>query len=99
MTPLQGPPQYTPRPEKGYTGRCVHYHGKGDGEEGGTRFPPGPPGPFSSFGERMDLTGGSLRLFRAAGINVYLHWSWFVVAVVLIGYRQDVYHAPAWKVA
>src|SRR5947209_15751163 len=23
---------------------------------------------------------GSLRLFRAAGIDVYLHWTWFIVA-------------------
>jgi Zn-dependent protease len=47
----------------------------------------------------MDLTGGSLRLFRAAGIDVYLHWSWFLVAVLQITYRPDVYHTGAWKVA
>ena len=48
----------------------------------------------------MDLSlRGSFRLFRAAGINVYLHWSWFVVAFVQIRYREDVYQSPAWKVA
>jgi Zn-dependent protease len=48
----------------------------------------------------MDLTTrGSFRLFRVAGITVFLHWSWFVVAVLQISAREDVYHAPAWKVA
>ena len=28
----------------------------------------------------MDLTRGAFRLFRAAGVDVYLHWSWFLVA-------------------
>jgi Zn-dependent protease len=46
----------------------------------------------------MDLTTrGSFRLFRAAGVNVYLHWSWFLVAFLQISYRPDVFHHPAWK--
>src|SRR5436190_1136236 len=33
----------------------------------------------------MDLsTRGALRLFRAAGIDVYLHWSWFLIAGPLV---------------
>jgi Zn-dependent protease len=46
----------------------------------------------------MDLTGGSFRLFRIAGIDVYLHWSWFLVAVLQITYRPAFYDAAAWKV-
>ena len=30
---------------------------------------------------------GSLRLFRAAGIDVFVHWSWFVVAAIEFQYR------------
>ena len=30
------------------------------------------------------LNQGTIRLFRLAGINVYLHWSWFLVAVYMI---------------
>jgi len=30
---------------------------------------------------------GSLRLFRLAGIDVYLHWSWLLVAIFLVQYR------------
>jgi Zn-dependent protease len=44
-------------------------------------------------------TSGSFRLFRLAGIDVFLHWSWFAVAVVQIVLRPNVYEAPAWKVA
>jgi Zn-dependent protease len=47
----------------------------------------------------MDLTGGSIRLFRVVGISVYLHWSWFLVAVLQIYSRPADYQAPVWKVA
>jgi len=30
------------------------------------------------------MANGSIKLFRFAGITVYLHWSWFLVAVFLI---------------
>jgi len=33
------------------------------------------------------LESGSIRLFRAFGITVFLHWSWFVVAYLLYMYR------------
>ncbi|MFO0876606.1 MAG: M50 family metallopeptidase [Gemmataceae bacterium] len=45
---------------------------------------------------------GSFRLFRAAGIDVYLHWSWFLIALILVTSRRPdgmEYQAPAWKVA
>jgi hypothetical protein len=29
----------------------------------------------------MPTNEGSIRLFRLAGIDVFLHWSWFVVAL------------------
>src|SRR6185312_3994888 len=31
---------------------------------------------------------GSVRLFRASGIEVFLHWSWFVVAVYEINQQS-----------
>lgn len=42
---------------------------------------------------------GSLRLFRFSGIQVYLHWSWFLVAVYQVTARSGAYESPAWKVA
>jgi Zn-dependent protease len=42
---------------------------------------------------------GSFRLFRFAGINVYLHWSWFVVAMYEISTRMAHYTSPFWNVA
>ncbi len=49
----------------------------------------------------MDLSlRGSFHLFRLAGISVYLHWSWFLVAVLQISWRPDEYRGnDAWKVA
>jgi Zn-dependent protease len=44
-------------------------------------------------------TSGSFRLFRLAGIDVFLHWSWFFVAAIQIWARPDEYQVPAWKVA
>jgi Zn-dependent protease len=42
---------------------------------------------------------GSFRLFRAAGIDVYLHWSWFLVAFLMIGSkRPEDYQTTSWKV-
>ena len=35
---------------------------------------------------------GSIHLFRFAGINVYLHWSWFLVAIYQISYRMQIPH-------
>ncbi|MFO0929304.1 MAG: site-2 protease family protein [Gemmataceae bacterium] len=47
----------------------------------------------------MDSTRrGSLRLFQVAGIEVYLHWSWFLVAYWQISLRPDEYGNNAWKV-
>lgn len=40
---------------------------------------------------------GSIRLFRFAAIDVYLHWSWFLVAVYQFTQRQHNYSAPLWS--
>ena len=39
---------------------------------------------------------GSFRLFRFAGIDVYLHWSWFLVAVYGISIRAGRYSSAVW---
>ncbi len=41
---------------------------------------------------------GSFHLFRLAGIDVYLHWSWFVVAVIELGSRRANYSSVTWNV-
>ena len=39
---------------------------------------------------------GSIRLFRLWGIEVFLHWSWFLVAVYSISTRVGKYQSPLW---
>src|ERR1035437_2661628 len=41
---------------------------------------------------------GSFRLFRFAGIDVYVHWSWFLIAVYGISIRTGGYSSMAWPV-
>ncbi|HEY6339841.1 MAG TPA: site-2 protease family protein [Candidatus Sulfotelmatobacter sp.] len=41
---------------------------------------------------------GSIRLFRFAGIDLFLHWSWFVVAVYEIQSRRGSYSSVTWNV-
>jgi Zn-dependent protease len=41
---------------------------------------------------------GSIRLGRAAGIELYLHWSWFIVALIEIEHRTRSYTSPVWNV-
>jgi Zn-dependent protease/predicted RNA-binding Zn-ribbon protein involved in translation (DUF1610 family) len=40
---------------------------------------------------------GGFRLFRLAGIDVFLHWTWFVVAVIEVR-RAQAYSSPVWSV-
>lgn len=42
---------------------------------------------------------GSFKLFRFAGIDVYLHWLWFVLAFYQIFQRDRAYSSQAWNVA
>ena len=41
---------------------------------------------------------GSIRLLRVAGIELYLHWSWFLVAYYGISQRLGSYTTPLWNV-
>lgn len=45
------------------------------------------------------LQNGTLRLFRAAGIEVFLHWSWFLVAAYEIMDKSSRYSSRAWNAA
>jgi Zn-dependent protease len=46
----------------------------------------------------MPTRRGSIRLFQLFGIEVYLHWSWFVVAMYGIQSRGHQYHSIGWNV-
>src|SRR6516165_3946792 len=50
-------------------------------------------------GLMLPSSSGSFRLFRVAGIDVFLHWSWLVVAVLEVQFRADAYPSQAWNVA
>jgi Zn-dependent protease len=41
---------------------------------------------------------GAMRLFRVVGIDVFLHYSWFVVAVIELQTRTKSYGSPIWNV-
>jgi len=45
----------------------------------------------------MPTQKGAIRLFQICGITVFLHWSWFFVAVLDIQ-RQSVYSSIVWSV-
>ena len=55
---------------------------------------------FDSIRRRSmnNLTAGSLPLFRIAGIQVYLHWTWLVVAYFEIVNRVNKYQSMTWNV-
>jgi len=43
--------------------------------------------------------GGTIRLFKFSGIQVYLHFSWFLVAAYEFTRRADVYNSKVWAAA
>ncbi len=47
----------------------------------------------------MNSRNGSLRMARIAGIDVWVHWSWLLMAVVVIDWRRSAYHSEWWVVA
>ena len=47
----------------------------------------------------MPTSQGAIHLFRFTGIDVFLHWSWFVVALFEISERTRQYRSPVWNVA
>jgi Zn-dependent protease len=42
---------------------------------------------------------GSFRLFRVAGIQVYLHWSWLLVGYLELQFRSSAYTSKVWAIA
>ncbi|MEY2548333.1 MAG: hypothetical protein QOD64_915, partial [Verrucomicrobiota bacterium] len=40
--------------------------------------------------------GGTIRLFKFSGIQVYLHFSWFIVAAYQYSRRASSYESPIW---
>jgi len=42
---------------------------------------------------------GSIRLFQMWGINVFLHWSWAVIAILELQFRQNHYSSQIWNAA
>src|SRR5580700_9771436 len=46
----------------------------------------------------MPTRNGSFHLFKLFGIDVYLHWSWFIVALIEIQYRKGNYTSVSWNV-
>src|SRR5882724_5229019 len=44
------------------------------------------------------LRQGAIRLFRLAGVDVFLHWSWFLVAAFEINGRAGTYSSVTWNV-
>src|SRR5947199_6683370 len=41
---------------------------------------------------------GTIRLFRFAGVDVFLHWSWFLIAVFEISTMKERYSSVFWNV-
>jgi len=54
---------------------------------------------MSSGSARYQRVPGTVRLFQAFGINVYLHWSWAVVAIVELQIRHSSYSSQIWNMA
>ena len=46
----------------------------------------------------MNIRKGSIRLFRFAGIDLFLHWSWFLAAAYIIGEQEQKYSSLSWNV-
>lgn len=39
---------------------------------------------------------GAIRLFRFRGIDVFLHWSWAIIALIALRTRSEIYESPFW---
>jgi Zn-dependent protease len=44
----------------------------------------------------MPTQGGSIRLFKVAGIEVFLHWSWFLIAFYEVQVWRSMFSSPLW---
>lgn len=47
----------------------------------------------------MPTNKGAFKIFTLAGISVYVHWSWFLVAFYSIQYRTHEYSSMIWNTA
>lgn len=47
----------------------------------------------------MPTRKGAFKIFSLAGIGVYVHWSWFIVAIYSVQYRTHEYGSMIWNVA
>ena len=45
----------------------------------------------------MPTRQGSFHLFRIFSIDVYLHWSWFLIAAIELSERKGQYQSPIWN--
>src|SRR5215813_2579195 len=43
-------------------------------------------------------TAGAFQIFQFAGVDVFLHWSWFLVALFEINSRSRAYSSLVWNV-
>ncbi|HXB59398.1 MAG TPA: site-2 protease family protein [Candidatus Acidoferrales bacterium] len=46
----------------------------------------------------MPTRRGSFHLFKLFGIDVYLHWSWFLVAIIELQIRRGLYSSITWNI-
>src|SRR5580658_2576495 len=46
----------------------------------------------------MPTRQGSFHLFKLFGIDVYLHWSWFLVAIFEVEIRKGLYSSINWNI-
>jgi Zn-dependent protease len=46
----------------------------------------------------MPTKKGSFKIFSLFGINVFVHWSWFIIVVYAVQYRAQEYSSVAWNV-
>lgn len=60
--------------------------------------PSDPNSPPPASQPQAPAMGGSFRLFRLAGTDVFIHWSWFLAAFFLIQDRGASYSSLAWNV-
>ncbi len=44
----------------------------------------------------MPTQRGTIRLFEVAGIEVFLHWSWFLVAIYEVQMWRSIFSSPVW---
>lgn len=45
------------------------------------------------------IRNGALRLFRFAGVDIHIHWSWLIILYLRSTYSGDRYSTPAWIAA